>query len=242
MTTIRLGLIADTHWPSRIPELPYEVLENVFRSVDGILHAGDIEAQEVLDHLAEIAPTQAVKGEDDSITLPNKRILQFDDVRVGLVHGHRHPLIERYFRLQRRLGKRGVGGRELLDSLIKRFEDDPVDVIIFGHLHIPICVKYKGVLLVNPGSVYAMTLESLQWQLMRESDLLRRQTLREQIRCYRKNLYRRKARSTVGILEIGSQKKIVPHLIDVPLIAQYKAPTLKGMTPVRIQESVFGEH
>lgn len=221
MTSIRLGLIADTHWPSRIPALPYEALENAFRSVDAILHAGDIEAKEVLDHLSGIAPIQAVQGEDDVIALPDKRVLQFGDVRVGLIHGHRHPLVESYFRLQRRLGKRGAGGRELLDSLIRRFENDDVDVIVFGHLHVPICVERNGILLFNPGSVYAMTLESIQWQLMRETDIRRRRALREQIRHYRKNPYWRRVRSTVGILEIEPQKKIKTRLIDVPLLAHY---------------------
>lgn len=221
MTTIRLGLISDTHWPSRIPTLPYQALEDAFRSVDAILHAGDVEAQEVLDHLAGIAPIQAVQGEEDKLVLPDKRVLQFGDVRVGLVHGNRHPLIEGYFRLQRRLGKRGAGGQELLDSLIKRFADDRVDVIVFGHLHVPICIERKGILIFNPGSVYATTLESAQWQLTQEHDLLRRHMLNEQIRRYRKNPYWRKSRSTVGILEIGPQKKIRTRIVDVPLVAYF---------------------
>lgn len=221
MTSIRLGLIADTHWTSGIPALPYETLENAFRSVDAILHAGDVEAQVVLEHLAGIAPIQAVQGEDDTLALPDKRVLQFGDVRVGLVHGHRHPLIEKYFRLQRCLGKRGAGGQELLDSLIKRFENDHVDVIVFGHLHIPICVQRKGILLFNPGSVYAMSLEAAQWQLSQAYDSQQRTLLSAEIRRYRKNPYWRKARPTVGILEIGPQKKIRTRLIDVPLLAHY---------------------
>lgn len=221
MTTIRLGLIADTHWPSRIPILPYEALEDAFRTVDAILHAGDIETQEVLDHLSGIAPIQAVKGDDDSISLPIKRVLQFGDVRVGLIHGHRHPLIEGYFRLQRRLGKRGAGSQHLLNNLTKRFAGDNVDVIVFGHLHRPMCIKHDGVTLFSPGAVCAMTLESAQWQLMREQDIWRRQMLNNHIRRYQKNPNWKQARSTVGILEIGSKKQISTRIIEVPHLAHY---------------------
>jgi hypothetical protein len=221
MSIIRLGLIADTHWPSRIPTLPYEALEDVFRSVDAILHAGDVETQAVLDDLSGIAPIQAVQGDDDKITLPDKRVLQFADVRVGLIHGNRHPLIENYFRLQRRLGKKGAGSRSLLDNLIGRFADDNVNVIVFGHLHVPISIEYKGITFFNPGAVYTMTLEAAQWQLLHEQDLLRRRMLAEHIRRYQKNPFWRQTRSTVGILEIESKKRIRTQIVEVPLVAHY---------------------
>lgn len=221
MTTIRLGLIADTHWPGRIPTLPYEALEDAFRTVDAILHAGDIESQEVLDHLSGIAPIQAVRGDDDLLKLPAKRVLQFGDVRVGLIHGHRHPLVEGYFRFQRRLGKRGAGSQQLLDNLTGRFAEDDVDVIVFGHLHAPICLEHDGVLLFNPGAVYAMSLESAQWQLLRENNLLRRQMLNQHIRRYQKHSQGYLPRSTVGILEIRPKKQINARIIDVPMLAHF---------------------
>jgi uncharacterized protein len=221
MTTIRLGLIADTHLPSRIPTLPYEALEDAFRTVDAILHAGDIETQAVLDHLSGIAPILAVRGDDDRLSLPMKRVLQFGDVRVGLVHGHRHPLIEGYFRLQRRFGKRGAGSQHLLNNLTKGFADDDVDVIVFGHLYKPMCIEHNGIRLFNPGAVYAMTLESAQWQLIREQDIWRRQMLNEHIQRYQKNPYWRQPRSTVGILEIGPKKQISTYIVDLPLVAHY---------------------
>lgn len=219
MNSIRLGLIADTHWPTRIPKLPYAAIENAFRNVDAILHAGDIETGEVLEHLSGIAPTSAVRGDDDKMDLPLKRVLQFGGVRVGLIHGHRHPLVEGYFRLQRRLGKMYAGSRHLLENLPEQFAGDKVDVIVFGHLHAPMVIEREGLLMVNPGAVYAMNLESALWQLAKERNPLRRQMLAEHIKRYRENPRLLAPRSTVAILEINKDKQIRTKIIDLPMLA-----------------------
>lgn len=219
MNSIRLGLIADTHWPTRIPKLPYVAIENAFRNVDAILHAGDIEDGEVLDHLSGIAPTSAVRGDDDQLGLPLKRVLKFGDVRVGLIHGHRHPLVEGYFRLQRRLGKMYAGSRHLLENLPSQFAGDNVDVIVFGHLHAPMVIERDGLLMVNPGAVYAMNLESALWQLAKERNPLRRQMLAEHIKRYRENPRLVAPRSTVAILEISPEKQIRTKIVDLPMVA-----------------------
>jgi uncharacterized protein len=219
LNSIRLGLIADTHWPTRIPKLPYSAIENAFRNVDAILHAGDIETEEVLDHLSGIAPTSAVRGDDDKLDLPLKRILKFGDVRVGLIHGHRNPIVEGYFRIQRRLGKMYAGSRHLLENLPEQFAGDKLDVIVFGHLHAPMVIERDGLLMINPGAVYAMTLESAMWQLARERNPLRRQMLMEHIKRYRENPRLVAPRSTVAILEIAANKRIRTKIIDLPLVA-----------------------
>ena len=219
MNTIRLGLISDTHWPTKLPLLPYEAIEEAFRDVDGILHAGDIESREVLDNLSGIAPTQAVRGEDDRFPLPDKRILTFGDVRVGLIHGNRHPVVESYFRFQRRLGNMYAGGRHLLDTLPGRFANDDVDVIVFGHLHTPMCIEQDGVMLVNPGAVYTISKDLAQWQLLHEQNPDRRSMLETHIKRYRNNPYWQTPRSTVGILEIKPDKTISTRIQALPQLA-----------------------
>lgn len=208
MNTIRLGLIADTHYPTKLPLLPYEAIEHAFRDVDGILHAGDIESQDVLDTLSGIAPTQAVRGEADGLSLPEKRILRFGDVRVGLIHGNRHPLVEHYFRLKRQCGHLYAGGQHLLNTLPQRFADDNVDVIVFGHLHRPICVEQDGIVLVNPGAVYMISEDAAQWQLINEKNPERRNMLETHIKRYKDNPHWHVPRSTIGILEIAPNKQI----------------------------------
>lgn len=219
MDTIRLGLISDTHYPTKLPLLPYEAIEDAFRDVDGILHAGDIDSQDVLDNLSGIAPTQAVCGEDDHFPLPEKRILTFGDVRVGLIHGNRHPLVESYFRIQRKLGNLYAGGRHLLDTLPERFAGDNVDVIVFGHLHTPMCIERDGVLLVNPGAVYTISKDLAQWQLLYEQNPQRRTMLEKHIKRYRYNPYWQMPRSTVAILEITPDKTIRTHIQTLPQLA-----------------------
>lgn len=212
MDTIRLGLIADTHYPTKLPLLPYDAIEHAFRDVDGILHAGDIESQDVLDTLSGIAPTQAVRGEADCLSLPEKRVLRFGDVRVGLIHGNRHPLIEHYFRLQRQCGNLYAGGQHLLDTLPQRFADDKVDVIIFGHLHRPMCIEQDGIILVNPGAVYTISEDVAQWQLIHEQNPERRAMLETHIKRYKEYPHWQAPRSTIGILEIAPNKQISTHI------------------------------
>jgi uncharacterized protein len=73
---MRIGLLTDTHLPSTIRDLWNEV-RTAFAGVDLILHGGDIVTPRVLDWLAEIAPTLAARGNNDS---------GWDDPRVnGLI-------------------------------------------------------------------------------------------------------------------------------------------------------------
>jgi hypothetical protein len=136
-----------------------------------------------------------------------------------MTHGHFNPAIEQALRIRRRLGYSGY--REMLqrlDWLLGRFADDALDVMIFGHAHIPYCQKHNGVLLFNPGAVYTMTLESAQWQLKREKNLARRRMLRSKIRQFTTQPDGSPPRSTVGILEIAADKTVIPQILDLPLV------------------------
>ncbi|NTW68137.1 MAG: metallophosphoesterase family protein, partial [Nitrospirae bacterium] len=55
---MKVGIISDTHVPGAASSLPPAVFE-IFRSVDLILHAGDIVQASVLDELEAIAPVEA---------------------------------------------------------------------------------------------------------------------------------------------------------------------------------------
>jgi putative phosphoesterase len=219
---IRLGIISDTHYPTRIPTLPYDALEDAFRNVDAILHAGDIETRDVLNHLAGIAPVVAVKGDDDHFDLPLERVLEIGGIRIGLTHGHRHPLIEEFYRIRRRFGYSGrkeMLGR--LDGLLRRFDDSAIDVLVFGHSHMPLSMRLGRVLLFNPGAVYVMSLDSARWQLPREKNLIRRQILKQYLSRYQHYPTAFYPRSTVGILEIHDNRTTHAQFVDLPLIDHY---------------------
>ena len=217
---IRLGIISDTHYPTRLPTLPFAAIEDAFRHVDAILHAGDIETPEVLNHLSGIAPVQAVKGDDDAFDLPLSRVIELGGVRIGLAHGHySNPIKEEMYRLRRRLGySRHRELTERIDNMLHHFRNDELDVLIFGHSHRPMVSQRNGILLFNPGAVYAMSLESAKWQLPREKHPLRRRMLQHHIRRYQNLPDMLHVHSTVGILEINSRQHIQPCIIELPLI------------------------
>lgn len=133
---MKVGVLSDTHIPSRAKALP-EVLLQAFKEVDYIIHAGDITSLEVLDTLNTLAPVIAVSGNVDPDKLreilSDKEIVALEGYRIGVTHGH---------------GRTG----KTLDRVIKCFQNEPVDCIIFGHSHIPYCEKKDHILLFNPGS------------------------------------------------------------------------------------------
>jgi putative phosphoesterase len=150
MTT--LGVLADTHIPDRAAELDPQVLYH-FRhaGVTAILHAGDVSVPEVLKQLEEIAPVYAVRGNRDIFALrqlPMQVRLNFEGKSIGLAHGH--GSFNRYIidRLHRQFYGRLV--ERYIRRMLLTFPN--VDVIVFGHLHVPCNLHLEGKLLFNPGS------------------------------------------------------------------------------------------
>jgi len=143
------GVITDTHIPQRIKLLPPRVGE-VFRGVDRILHAGDINSRRVLDQLAEIAPVEAVAGNADLFKhgLPLTRVIEVEGKRLGLVHGHGGW--SRYLRSKVR-DRFGYDEELYLKIVYGSFE--PVDAIVFGHTHRFYHAERSGILMFNPGPI-----------------------------------------------------------------------------------------
>lgn len=131
---MRIGVISDTHIPSRARSVPGEVFQGLM-GVDLLIHAGDITHWSVIDELSAIAPVMAVYGNMDSaenrLRLPRTRVVEAEGVRIGVVHGD------------------GYGGSTPTRAL-QSFSG--VDCIVFGHSHKALC-EYRGsILLFNPGS------------------------------------------------------------------------------------------
>jgi len=133
---MRVGVLSDTHIPSKAKAPPEKVIQ-AFKTVDHIIHAGDITSPDVLDTLKCMAPVTAVSGNVDPAVLQEalsgKVIITLNGYRIGVMHGH---------------GKTG----RTLDRAIKCFGEDPVDCIIFGHSHIPYCEYRDHILIFNPSS------------------------------------------------------------------------------------------
>jgi uncharacterized protein len=107
----------------------------LLEEADLVLHAGDIVSAGALDDLASFGPVEAVLGNMDQTelhaTLPERRIVEVEGVRIGLVHD---------------AGPRS--GRE--ERLRAAFPG--CAVIVYGHTHVPQLERHGGVWIVNPGS------------------------------------------------------------------------------------------
>jgi uncharacterized protein len=122
--TLCVGLISDTHGLLR-PEAT-----RALAGMDLIIHAGDIGNADILERLRELAPVQAVRGNNDrgpwARRIPHYLALQLEGVGVYVLHD------------------------------LKELDIDPsaggFQVVIAGHSHRPRIEERHGVLFVNPGS------------------------------------------------------------------------------------------
>jgi len=133
---MKIACISDTHIPGGTGKLPKALYEGL-KGVDLILHAGDIVSLDVIEELRLIAPVEAVAGNMDgwdvASKLPEKTVVQAGRFRIGLIHG----------------GGRVPGMEE---RILKLFEGDDIDCLVYGHSHNPNIERRGKVLLVNPGS------------------------------------------------------------------------------------------
>ncbi|MCM2265004.1 MAG: metallophosphatase family protein [Desulfuromonadales bacterium] len=133
---IRVGVLSDTHLPDTGEALAFllDLAERHFQGVEAILHAGDVVAPGVLAAFAP-TPVYAVRGNMDPAMhdFPQKRLLKIAGIRIGLIHGW--------------------GPREgLVERVRNEFRNLPLDCLVFGHSHVPMCHRESGLLLFNPGS------------------------------------------------------------------------------------------
>ncbi len=133
---MRIVVLSDTHMPRSAKSLPSPVVK-ALGTADYILHAGDWTTPAIADMLAKHAPLEGVAGNNDGQELVKqfgyKKLLELGGIRIGIVHGH---------------GVQGTTESRAVDA----FRREKVNVILFGHSHIPLYKKRNGMLLFNPGS------------------------------------------------------------------------------------------
>ena len=133
---VRLVVMSDTHLPGRARDLPAQLWAAV-DAADVVVHAGDWVSVEALDALeARAARLVGVYGNNDGPALRARLAevarVELDGLRMAVVH-ETGP----------------AAGRER--RCAARFPD--VDVLVFGHSHIPWdTVAPGGPRLLNPGS------------------------------------------------------------------------------------------
>ncbi len=133
---MKVIVISDTHMPRMAKGLP-PTLKEELKTADLILHAGDWQTREVYEELTSYAPVEGVCGNVDGQDLIDQfgyqKILTLEGYRIGLVHGH---------------GKKGTTEGRAIEA----FSGMELDLIIFGHSHIPVKKDMNGTILFNPGS------------------------------------------------------------------------------------------
>lgn len=132
---VTIGVISDTHL-TRVTEDFQRMMERLFMRVDYLIHAGDIIRPQVYEYLSQWK-LLAVRGNMDDrelwSVLPGTRIEVIGGKRIGIVHG--------------------AGSWYHIESfVITKFSED-LDLIVFGHSHIPFYKKEGTRELFNPGAL-----------------------------------------------------------------------------------------
>ena len=129
---MKIGIISDTHGnmssiKKTIPHL---------KKCDLIIHAGDcVDDAEYLYYATDVE-VKSVKGNCDLYTSPESYELTFNinSKKFFLCHGHYYDV------------KYG------LDSLLKFAKENDIDIVVFGHTHIPLYKVIDNIIFINPGS------------------------------------------------------------------------------------------
>lgn len=118
-----IGVISDTHGLLRPEAVEY------LQDCDLIIHGGDVNSQEILDQLAEIAPVKVVRGNVDrgsfGAGLPHSEVVEYAGHLIYVIHD--------------------IGDLQI-DPKAAGFR-----MVIYGHSHIPKIEHRNGVIFFNPG-------------------------------------------------------------------------------------------
>lgn len=136
-TPAKLGIVSDTHISNpKFLEKLTPIVEFFRRAdVDLILHAGDIGSADVILALEEVAKVAAVRGNADPLALsellPDRVTLEIGARKVVMQHGHQ--------------------GRTAITTA-RSVVAPGIDLLVFGHSHMPLIERAGETILFNPGS------------------------------------------------------------------------------------------
>jgi hypothetical protein len=136
-----IGIISDTHIPSRVQEIPESIIQDFQeKNVDFVFHLGDFTTLKTYNHLIDVFGKDkviAISGNMDNHEiakiLPNQRELDILGHKIFLIHGSGGP-------------------KGIIKRLNRSYDLDMYDIIIFGHVHHPFNERRGGKLYINPGT------------------------------------------------------------------------------------------
>lgn len=103
---------------------------------DMVIHCGDVEGSEYVLTQAADCPVHMVKGNNDFFSeLPRELELEIGPYKVWVTHGHNYGVS----------ASNGYIRQEAIDR--------GMDIVIYGHTHIPLLDQSGEVVSLNPGSI-----------------------------------------------------------------------------------------
>lgn len=134
---MKIGIMSDTHINKHSSKI-IDIMDKYFKDVDMLIHAGDFKTARVVNLLKQHKNFVGVYGNVDERPvreiLKEKEIIEINSYKIGIFHGHGEE-------------------KTTLDRAYEKFQNDKVDIIIFGHSHQPIIKTIGRVLMLNPGSL-----------------------------------------------------------------------------------------
>lgn len=98
---------------------------------DRVIHCGDSEVDRLFINNIDIVKGNSYLDPD----YPYLKIFNVEGLKILITHGHLHNV------------------HNGLNSLLYKALQEKIDIVCFGHTHIPLITEEKGVLFVNPGSL-----------------------------------------------------------------------------------------
>jgi len=134
-TAKTIGLISDTHIPTRAKQVPREIFK-IFENTDYIIHAGDLVSLNVIDDLEQLAPVLAVCGNMDGPEIRGKLLktssFKIFNWKIGVTHN--------------------PGTLLGMTKMREITHTNNFDVLVYGHTHTSNIKWETNTLYINPGS------------------------------------------------------------------------------------------
>ncbi|UDM31694.1 metallophosphoesterase [Lentilactobacillus laojiaonis] len=126
---MKILVVSDNHGDYEIIE---KIVQKFKNQVNLICHCGDSESL-LSDPINQ--QMAIVKGNMDFESFDNNQLIEIEDKKILLTHGHKENVNQ---------------GMLSLELLAKSYQ---ADVVLFGHTHQLQAIRDDGILFVNPGSI-----------------------------------------------------------------------------------------
>ncbi|WFD11015.1 metallophosphoesterase family protein [Tepidibacter hydrothermalis] len=128
---MKIGVIGDTHRNYKYIDKAIQYL----KECELILHTGDNFQDSNYIHKVTGIDTVGIKGNCDFENVEDEIVFDVKGYRIFLCHGHKYDI------------------KYSLKTIKRKALESNVDIVIFGHSHIPVNYKEDDILFLNPGSV-----------------------------------------------------------------------------------------